>query len=277
MKKVLEFIAYLIEAVANHCIYVWGGQGQKAPKVCETWIRTREEGNGGEKVGGRYRTYADIAVEFWKAQVAAGFGAVLQAFDCSGLLTFFLLKMGLIKKDMSANGLMGLCKVTTERRAGYWIFRVGSDGRATHVGVLIDENTVIHAKGRAYGVVKEAFDAKYWHKIGIPSIFNFDEPAPEPTPTPSPEPSPKPAPEQKQYVRIKGKMRVVDGKKKPDKRVKVRILNDANSRALGTAYSEETYQLLGRAESDPTWYRIDFKGKIGYISDKVKYTEVVEK
>lgn len=36
---------------------------------------------------------------------------------------------------------------------------------------MIDDNYVIHAKGREYGVIKEAYDAYYWNKIGIPKIF----------------------------------------------------------------------------------------------------------
>ena len=101
MNLLLEFIAYLLEMVAIHSIFVWGGQGQMTPTVCESWIRRREQDTGGERTGGKYRTYADIAVDFWKKQVEAGFGKVLRAFDCSGLVVYWLLK----KKRTSALAL----------------------------------------------------------------------------------------------------------------------------------------------------------------------------
>lgn len=271
-----EFIDYLKQTVANHSIFVWGGQGQRAPKVCEAWIRQRETDTGGTKYKGRFRTYADIAVDQWKKKVAEGWGSVLQAFDCSGLVVYWLLLKKLIDKDINANGLHGLCKGTTDRRAGYWVFRL-QNGRAVHVGVLVDENTVIHAKGRADGVVAEPYNPEsgYWHAIGIPRMFNFEEPLPDPQPEPDPEPKPSHAGEK--YVRVKGKMRIVEGVKKPDKRVRVRVSNNPDSKSIGTAYSEEMYRMIGQADTEPRWYKIEFKGKQGYISNKEKYTEVIVK
>lgn len=264
MNLLLEFIAYLLEMIAIHSIYVWGGQGQMTPTVCESWIRRCEQDTGGEKIDGKYRTHADIAVDFFKKQVEAGFGFVLRAFDCSGLVVYWLLKMGLIDHDMTANGLYGLCKPTTERRAGYWVFRI-SNGRATHIGVLIDENTVVHAKGRAYGVVKEEYSDSYWHAIGIPKMFDFSEPTPEPTPAPDPEPTPAHA----KYVRVRGKK---------TRTVHIRTAPNKSGERIVTAHGGDTFRLLGIAETEPHWYNIEYNGRTdAWITNVSSYTEVVTK
>lgn len=265
-----EFIAYLLEQVANHSIYVWGAQGQKAPTVCEAWIRRREQDTGGEKINGKYRTYADIAVDFWKKQVASGYGNVLRAFDCSGLVVLWLLAHNLIDHDMTANGLHGLCKPTTERRAGYWVFRI-SNGRATHIGVLIDENTVVEARGRAYGVVKREYREKEWHAIGIPRVFDFSESIPEPEPVPAPEPTPAPYPEptQTKYVRVRGKK---------TRTVHIRTAPNVTGEKIATAHGGDTFPLLGIAETEPHWYNIEYNGRTdAWITNKPSYTEVIEK
>lgn len=172
------FIEYLIEQVNNGSIYVWGGQGQKDPVVCEAWIRRREQDTGGTIVKKKYVTYADLAVKTWKARCKAGYKKVLRAFDCSGLGVYFFLLHQLIKYDRSANGLRALCEKVSAPRRGYWVFRI-KDGRASHIGYLISDTEIVHAKGRAYGVVREAYDPKYWHEIGKPKIFTF-EPEPDP-------------------------------------------------------------------------------------------------
>lgn len=259
-----EFIDYLKQTVANHSIFVWGGQGQRAPKVCEAWIRQRETDTGGTKYKGRFRTYADIAVDQWKKKVAEGWGSVLQAFDCSGLVVYWLLKKKLIDKDINANGLYGLCKPTTERKAGYWVFRI-ANGRATHIGVLIDENTVVHAKGRAYGVVKEKYSDSYWHAIGIPKMFDFSEPTPEPTPAPDPEPTPAHA----KYVRVRGKK---------TRTVHIRTAPNKSGEKIVTAHGGDTFRLLGIAETEPHWYNIEYNGRTdAWITCVSSYTEVIEK
>ena len=236
-----EFIAYLKEQVRNHSIYVWGAQGQKEPTVCEKWIRKREAKTGGTKINGKYMTYADIAVDRWKAE-REKYGSVLRAFDCSGLGVFFLLNHKLIKSDLSAHGLMCLCKETHERRAGYWVFHINSKGRATHIGYLIDENTVIEAKGRAYGVVETRYKASAWDFIGIPSVFDF-------------------SPDTDKKIKVKGSVRVREG-------------NGVKYKAIGVA--RNCYlPYLGQAEEAPYWYKTQFKGVDGYISSKERLTEIV--
>lgn len=251
-----NFIQFLEEQVLNHSIYVWGGDGRTGSKVTEYYIRKREQNTGGTKVNGEYKTYADIAVEFWKKQCELGYHDVLGAFDCSGLLVKFLLDNKLIQNDMTANSLMRLCEETDEPKRGYWLFRVNADGRATHIGVMVSDSEYIHAKGRAYGVVREKLSEhkNYWHKYGKPKMFDFeDEPQPTPTPTKS------------KYVHPKGSVRVREGNGTQYKQIKP------------TANKKDFLPMLGQDTESPYWYLVEWQGRNGYITSKSRYTEVVEK
>ena len=121
----------------------------------------------------------------WNKAVAAGCEKKAMAFDCSGLFVFYALEHGLIKSDMTANGIKGKCKKInkSELKKGCFVFRTykteasakkngRKKGDAYHIGYVVDDNlNVIHAKGRAYGVVKEKFDSSYWNYYAIPSWF----------------------------------------------------------------------------------------------------------
>lgn len=243
-------VAYLEEQVANHSIYVYGAQGQQGSQITERWIRRMEASTGGTKVGGKYYTYADLAVEHWQKEVALGFGDVLRAFDCSGLFMFYLMGAGVLDKDRTANGIHSLCKDTTEPHKGYMVFRhaQGQPNRMTHVGMLVSDDEVIHCKGRQSGCVKEKFSASYWPVISIPPWFSFDPPKPE-----------------QKYVHPKGAVRVREGNGTSYKQIPP------------TAGGKDYLPLLGQAEEAPNWYKVAWQGREGYISSNPRYTEVVAK
>ena len=170
-----DFIAYLEEQVANHSIYVWGGQGQDQRTISESWIRSRETS----------RANADKAIGFWRKQVAAGYGEALRAFDCSGLGMYYLQNLtGLSGSDMTANGMKGKCTLLDKSalKKGDWVFRVYKSGdrkgRAYHIGYVVDDDLkVIEARGRAYGVVKRSLNAGgsgYWNRFGRPLYFKAE-------------------------------------------------------------------------------------------------------
>ena len=163
-----EFIAYLEEQVKNHSIYVWGAQGQGEDKISEEFIKNRETSEKNSK----------RAIKFWKKQVEAGYGSVLKAFDCSGLIVYWLKDIKKIfENDMTANGLMGRCRpvLKAQLEKGDWVFRVNDSGRATHVGIVADESlNVIEAYGRDRGVIKRGLNeggASYWNGFGRPEVF----------------------------------------------------------------------------------------------------------
>lgn len=171
-----QFTEYLETQVRNHSIYVWGAQGQTGSAITEAWIRNRETSIAN----------ANRAIAYWQKQVAAGYGEVLRAFDCSGLGMYFLQNMhGLYKNDMSANTMLGKCQKIAkgDLRRGDWVFRVDSKGKAYHIGYVVDDAlNVIEAKGRDDGVVKRSLSASgasHWNAYGRPDIFSSEiEPAP---------------------------------------------------------------------------------------------------
>lgn len=245
-----DFIDYLETQVAHHSMYVWGGQGQTGNQITEMWIRKREQDTGGTKINGKYKTYADIAVDFWKTQCNLGYHDIMSAFDCSGLVVRYLQLADIISSDRTAQGLKGLCDTATVPEKGYWVFRL-TDGRATHIGVMVSDTEVIHAKGRAYGVVKEKLDGS-WNWVGKPQCFDF-----EPKPEPKPEPTAT-------FVHPKGSVRVREGNGSTYKQIKP------------TATTHDYLPYLGQAEDYPNWYRVSWQGREGYISSKSRYTEIVE-
>lgn len=162
-----EFVEYLKEQVKNHSIYVWGGQGQRGDEITEKWIRSRETS----------KRNADRVIRYWKEQVKEGYGDVLRAFDCSGLGCFFFQKHGLIPHDLTADGLKGRCDPIrkSELRKGDLVFQCHDDGRAYHVGYVIDDGkTVIEAQGRDVGVRENRL--KGWDRYGRPRFFHEEQP-----------------------------------------------------------------------------------------------------
>ena len=155
--RIAHFITYLKGEVANGSIYVWGAQGQK--DITEAWIRKRETSTKN----------ADRAIKLWKIRLLNGFGH-MRAFDCSGLIVYYLNREGLYKTDLSANGLYGKSvKLKREElREGDLVFRHNLL-KAYHVGIYIGNGQVIEPKGRDDGVVMRDINASgssYWNRYG---------------------------------------------------------------------------------------------------------------
>ncbi len=167
MSRLEAFIRYLEEQVAYHSIYVWGAQGQK--NLTEAWIRKRETSTEN----------ANRAVSFWKKQISAGYGDVLRAFDCSGLGMYYLQNLtGILSKDTTADGLYSRCRRIEKKdlRTGDFVFKVNAEGKATHIGYVVDRDlNVIEAQGRAYGVVKRPFSKGKWQAYGRPPFWAEEE------------------------------------------------------------------------------------------------------
>ena len=80
--------------VENHSIYVWGASGQLCCEVSEAWIRGKEKGRQSDK-----------AVEEWEAVMASPYREVARCFDCSGYVSWCLIKCGASERRRDCDGL----------------------------------------------------------------------------------------------------------------------------------------------------------------------------
>ena len=252
-KMLNEFIEYLIAQIGQP--YLWGGQHTKlTPENYEAVIHKKEDGRGKYADG---QTYADASIAYCKKLFDRG-AEVLYAYDCSGLGMYWLADLHHIYSDMTADSMMHKCEdisLTEPPQKGWWVFRV-SNGRATHIGYMVDDEHVVQAEGRRFGVTYKNFRAKDWTQWGIPKCFRDDIFNPEPQPEP-PEPI-----EPIQYVEVIGKS------------VRIRKGDGVLSKTLKIAHRGDLYQFVSVAPSG--WYCIELDDCEAYITNKPKYTRLVE-
>ncbi len=142
-------------AAQEGALYVWGAQGQQ---MSPALIKKLEDAESNY----------NRALAHYNEHVKAG--QTLIAYDCSGLIVAFLLAEGLISGDRSANGLYhnecgDICK--EELMAGDLVFKKYlTKNQMYHVGVYMGDGTVVHAKGRDDGVVREPFGSTGWNRFG---------------------------------------------------------------------------------------------------------------
>ena len=244
-----EFNDYLTEQIGQP--YVWGGQHTKlTPDNYVRVIEKKEAGRGGYPDG---TSYSQAVIDFCKKKFDAG-ASVLYAYDCSGLGVYWLLSVAhLWKADVNANTMMHRCTdldTAGPPAKGWWVFRLDdSKQRATHIGYMVDNQYLIEAKGRKYGVVKTKFKASVWDVWGIPKVFEDEIRHPDPKPTGA-------------------AVEVVGGS------VNVRNADSKKGRILFTAHKGDTFPYLGAAPSG--WYNIDTKKGPGYITNLPRYTRLTE-
>jgi cell wall-associated NlpC family hydrolase len=244
-----QFITYLNEQIGQP--YLWGGQHTKlTPDNYVRVIEKKEAGRGGYPDG---TSYAQAVVDFCKKKFDAG-ATELFAYDCSGLGVYWLQNlMHIWKTDANANTMMHRCTdldTAGPPAKGWWVFRLDdSKQRATHIGYMVDNQYLIEAKGRKYGVVKTKFKASAWDVWGIPKVFEDEIRHPDPKPTGA-------------------AVEVVGGS------VNVRNADSKKGRILFTAHKGDTFPYLGTAPSG--WYNIDTKKGPGYITNLPRYTRLKE-
>lgn len=154
----VEMFVQFLRSQVGKSLYVWGAQGET--DINEAWIRKRESNN--EKQVKRILT-------FWNKLKAKGISPIA-AYDCSGLIVYWLLKQGIIKSDMSSRSLFAKSKEISrsELKAGDFVFRHNGT-KIHHVGVYVGNNKVIECMGRDVGVVERdinASGASYWNRYG---------------------------------------------------------------------------------------------------------------
>lgn len=221
--------------VDNHSIYVWGGSGQLCADVTENWIRAKEKGR-----------QPDAAVKAWEAVMASPYRDVARCFDCSGFVSWCLNKAGSFSGRTDCDGLFARSTEIYNPEDGCLLFRVNPAKKddETHVGIYYDGKQY-HAKGRAYGVVCEPYNDRYWQKLAWFKALKKDEPEP-----------PEPPTEQK--VIVKGKS------------VWVRDADSTKGKKLFVAHKGQKFELIDIAPSG--WYHILTTFPDAYITNKERYT-----
>lgn len=234
-----ELIKAAQTEVDNHSIYVWGGSGQLCCEVSEAWIRAKERGRK-----------PDEAVKAWEAVMASPYRDVARCFDCSGFVSWCLNKAGAFSGRTDCDGLFARSTEIYTPEDGCLLFRTNPAKRddETHVGIYYDGNQY-HAKGRAYGVVCEPYNERYWQKL---AWFKTLKPDPKPEP-PKPEPT-------GQMVKVVGKS------------VWVRDADSTKGKKLFVAHKGQKYELIDVAPSG--WYHIMTTYPDAYITNKPRYTEI---
>lgn len=152
-----EFKSYLISNLGM--MYVLGAQGHKfvdlLDKIC---VMEKNEIN-----------LVNNVLTLLEKKLKAGVDInTLLAFDCSGLGMKWLIDNGIFKYDMTAKDMYNSIPQKVESlnsvRAGDFVFTESLG----HVGYAIGDDSVIEARGTAYGVVLTDLYKREWTKIARP-------------------------------------------------------------------------------------------------------------
>ena len=148
-------------------IYVSGGQGETEPKLCDKWISRMEQ-----DAANRQRALD----AYHKAQKNLKPGQTIRAFDCSGLIMYFLQNQKGISDDRTARGIYStLCTPIQADMLypGDLVFRADASGKIVHCGIVLAEvdnkmYPILESKGRDYGVVCSFFrpGSGTWNRYG---------------------------------------------------------------------------------------------------------------
>lgn len=186
----MKWLDYLSDQLG--CVYVWGAQGKDLGAMtqadAEAWIRKKETWgrSGYAENKAKYDKNAENAIALYRKRLAEGRQHIL-AFDCSGLLMYFLQNLtGLVSSDHSAKMIYKqLCDIkygsAAELRPGDPVFysKTGKIADIGHVGVYIGDGRVEESKNQLSGVVVTQLSDRPWNYFGHISALEpylFDEP-----------------------------------------------------------------------------------------------------
>lgn len=158
-----EFLAAARSQV-NKGIYVWGAKGQDVSamndKEREKWIRRRESND---------ESNVKRVLALYEKRVKEGVNPIL-AFDCSGLVYWCNVQAKIGNGRRTADSIYhSYCIPVETVEAADLVFH-HDDKKIVHVGIYVGNDTVVEAKGRDVGVVATAFSERvkngYWNRFG---------------------------------------------------------------------------------------------------------------
>ena len=239
---IAEFLKAAQTEVENHSIYVWGGSGQLCADVTENWIRTKERGR-----------MPEAAVREWVEVMNGPYRDVARCFDCSGFVSWCLNKAGAFNGRTDCDGLFARSEEIYSPIDGCLLFRTNpaNPNDETHVGIYYGGKQY-EARGRAVGVVCAAYNPNYWQRLAWFKALKPDEP---PAPPEPPEPGQK-------TVKVVGNS------------VNVRTSDSTKGRIMFTAHRGDVFPFVSVAPSG--WYQIATKKGAGFITNKKRYTVLID-
>lgn len=146
--KTSEFIQYIKSKLGM--AYLWGGQGETVFDQLRKLAKIKDQSDAN-------------TVKMLTFMQSKGVKD-LEMYDCSGLAVSYLMKVGAIEYDMTADGMYRKCaKITIEQaRPGDMVFLLNKEGKATHVGFIVDHGTTMHALNQTRGVISEKLSLRKW-------------------------------------------------------------------------------------------------------------------
>lgn len=160
--KASEFIKWIESKVG--CPYMWGGQGETVYGLIKSLAKKKG--------------MSDDAINRMLFFLERHGTADAEFFDCSGLGVQYLLDMGALTSDTTAQGLRNRCEEIEryQLRPSDMAFFVDEDNKATHVGYIVSDGSVVHALDYSHGTIKEKIDdRKEWNWFGRPSkLIEYD-------------------------------------------------------------------------------------------------------
>lgn len=180
MKKIsLKAQTEYLESRVGIDVYVWGGNGETIiilmPKLCNMELSQHTEKEA--------LTNVSRTLTLLQKRLLQGVSIFeIRGEDCSGLFVKYLMDIGFIKSDLTANDLYKLVKKNGKEinlkdvREGDYLFQ-GNDSKKWHVGCAVSEKYAVESKNHDEGVCKTVIANRGWQYCVRP---NWYEETPEP-------------------------------------------------------------------------------------------------
>lgn len=156
---VKEFTKWAKAQVGN--AYLWGGQGESVYELVRQLAK--KNGQSEEKT--------EKMLAYMKKMGAKD----IKFFDCSGLIIKYLIENKGLAYDTTAAGLYKLCDPINDSQVeeGDWCFLKDSSGKIYHIGVVVDNDMVVHSFNQEKGIIMEKRTARRWIYARPEFAFDF--------------------------------------------------------------------------------------------------------